>query len=47
MADQIWPILLVLVFLFLTGSLGIVTGSIGDAVHILCPDPSNPFSGAV
>ena len=46
-ADELWPILLVVVLLFLMGTLRIFTGAIRDAMHILCPDPSNPFTRAI
>lgn len=46
MAGELWPILLVLALLFLTGTLGTVVGAFGDMVDLLCPDPSdvNPRS---
>lgn len=36
MADEIWPILLMVALLFLSGTLGLVTGAIGEAIYILC-----------
>lgn len=47
MADELWPILLLVTILLLTGTQGVVVGAFGDAIHIPCPDSSNPFSGAL
>jgi hypothetical protein len=44
MADELWPFLILLALLVLTGTLGTVIGAFGDVVHLLCPDPSSPFS---
>lgn len=44
MADDLWPILILIGLLVVTGTLGIVVDAVGEFVHLLCPDPSNPFN---
>jgi len=44
MADELWPFLVLLALLVLTGTLGTVMGAFGGVVDLLCPDPSSPFS---